>query len=426
MQTRNKYAFNKYDALVLLFCLFNFTTTIQSTIDNFSINKIVGAFIAVIIFKIYIEEKSVNVILTIYTLILLFGISIYHASNYSMVINDFLYWVITIFLLEFLQKEKNIKLFYRALLKNKRFLYITVVIVNLILCFLLITKTGFQMAWGQDYYFVGLTNTPHTMASSCCLTLALVVVYNKLFGKSYILSALSLVSLWSLFQSGSRVFLFAAAILCVFIINTLIKRKMIRILIYGLVGIAFALVLVRSSMLDKFMFTLRDTNEPNALGVFTSGRAVFWQVDINALKNYSIFELIFGKSFDYVYGLNFRNTGMFIWPHDDFIHVILGTGLVGLLLYCSKLFNLFKYSSKYLKNKFVWILCISYIMVAGILNGFFTYQHYVYSTILLFVNFYQSKYKRHVLLSRTLMRECNANKRKTNKITRYYYGGKTF
>lgn len=392
MHIDKKYTLNKYKTLVWLFCIFNFTTIIQRTIENIQINRMIGALIAINLILIYIKNINTNKIFTIFIIFSTMVTSAFVTTNYSIMLNDFLYLIVTLLVIEILKNDDNLKLFYSALLRSKHVIFFTVVIINSILLILLITKIGYRSGWGGEYYFVGLSNTAHTLASACCLTFALVVLYNKLFNKSYILSIMSLITMWALFQSGARTFLLPAGIYCVFIINTLFKRRKLRFFIYGVAAILFTTVLLKSNMLEKFTFS-GNADAADFWGGITSGRSVFWIVDLNAFKSFSIYEMIFGKSFSSVYSINYEHTRMFIWAHNDFIHILLGTGIIGLSLYVSKLINLFRYWSHFIGNKLELALCILYIIVPASINGYFPYQHYVYSTMFFYMIFYKSNIK---------------------------------
>ena len=137
-----------------------------------------------------------------------------------------------------------------------------------------------------------------------------------------------------------------------------------------------------SSMLDKFNFVSSGGNmAANAVDGFTSGRSLFWSVDLKAFASGNIIQVLFGRGFDYIYGLNARMVNLEIWAHNDFIHLLLGGGLLAFGVYVYIIWRFFK---KILVNqrKIDKLMAVVYLLFPAIINGFLMYQHLLLSMMI--------------------------------------------
>lgn len=92
---------------------------------------------------------------------------------------------------------------------------------------------------------------------------------------------------------------------------------------------------------------------------------------------------LFGNGFNFSYIVNDIRSGVTIWAHSDFVSILLSLGFCGLLVYIYILLKVF-ISSAYLSKKLQFSL-ISYMLFPAFFNGFYMYQCYVFSFVLIYV-----------------------------------------
>ena len=195
---------------------------------------------------------------------------------------------------------------------------------------------------------------------------------------------LMLIPSFGILESGARVFLFPMAILLVLYIQYTIKKPLLRIIIY-IFGIVCGLaVILRSNMAEKFAFVANNQYATNAFSSFTSGRSEFWAVDLKYYFTGNIFQLLFGRSFSEVYAINLKEVRLEIWSHNDLIHLLNGAGLIGTMLYLMILKDVFREIRSAIRSNLQYIMLLAYVFLPMLLNGFFPYQHYLYSFFILF------------------------------------------
>lgn len=372
--------------LVYLILLFSLTTLCQSLFDRVPINKILGALIAVFSGIVFMVHPKRKVFLIFYILLMDACFSIAVSVNISKDINDWIFFFTTILVLMVIADPNNRVYLEENIYKDIKLIRWLVHVECLILAVLLITRTGYTYHWGEGSYFVGLCNSQHTLASLCCLILSMLLMVcivqnnNKLW-----YGVLMLVPSFGILESGARVFMFPMAILLVLYIQYTIKNPLLRILIYFLGMVCGLAIIFRSNMAEKFAFVVNNQYATNAFSSFTSGRSEFWAVDLKYYFTGNLFQLLFGRSFSEVYAINLKEVGLEIWSHNDLIHLLNGAGLIGGIMYLLILKDVFHEIRSAIHSNLQYLMLMAYVFLPMLLNGFFPYQHYLYSFFSLFV-----------------------------------------
>ena len=387
MRTRNESVIKntalKY--LVYLILLFSLTTLCQSLFDRVSINKLLGALIAVLSGTVFLMQPKRGNFFRFCILLIDAYFSFIASINLSKDINDWIFFFTTILVLMVLADPSNRACLKKTIYKNKKLIKWLVHIECLILAVLLITRTGYTYHWGEGGFFVGLCNSQHTLASLCCLLLSMILMVCVIQKNTKLwYGVLMLIPSFGILESGARVFLFPMAILLVLYIQYTIKKPLLRIIIY-IFGIVCGLaVILRSNMAEKFAFVANNQYATNAFSSFTSGRSEFWAVDLKYYFTGNIFQLLFGRSFSEVYAINLKEVRLEIWSHNDLIHLLNGAGLIGTMLYLMILKDVFREIRSAIRSNLQYIMLLAYVFLPMLLNGFFPYQHYLYSFFILF------------------------------------------
>lgn len=381
----NKININIFGLLVNLIMLFSITTLFQSIFDWIAINKILGAIIILSTFKLYIMSIEKNQIVILYIFFISLLISLFQSNDLITDVTEWIYVIETYFILNLLYRPKNSKEISENIKTKCNIMFSTVNFSSLVILLFIIFKVGYVHVWGEGMYFRGLCNSEHTMASVLCLLLSFVFILSKIKDKySWYYVLLTFILIYALLETGARVFLIPASILLILILKSCVTNKKVRFLSYFIGMMLFSYALISSSMLDKFFYAFNVVNRSNSLDTFTSGRSQFWLLDLKEYLNGDILKILFGNSFDYVMELNEINFGIRIGPHNDIIYLLHGTGVFVTIIWiymCGKL--LYK-----IKRNTNLSLCIAlgiYMIAPMLLNGFFPYQHYVYSFLIVYI-----------------------------------------
>lgn len=391
--------------IVDLVILFSFTTTIQSLIDSISLNKIVGISIVLFSVILFIFSHHKKAIINLIVLVVIAFLSFAVSRSISHDFNDYVFLFTTFFMIINISNKKNQRFFRKALFRKKDIIKLFAIVECAILAFLLLTKRGYtDSSWGEESFFKGFCNSQHTMASLCCFIGSFIILETRAIKKFNIINAILLMILtYATFEAGARVFLFPILIILLLFINYSFKRLRTKIILCCLGLALFVVVLLSSNMMNKFAFVLNNIYATDALSSFTNGRSEFWAVDFNLFLSNSLFRKFFGSSFSNVYLTNLEQVDLEIWAHNDIIHLLVGTGLIGTFIYVSTLISCFVNTRHLCMSKFIVFLLVLYVVLPLLLNGFFAYLHFVYSFVVLYFacskssnfNFYKSvKFKR--------------------------------
>lgn len=283
---------------------------------------------------------------------------------------QFLYFLnFTLFMIVVLRRsfvndlEKNIKRNINLICNQIHFIFI-------ILTYLLVTGKGFKRNWDMNY-FKGFSRTQHTF-SYLAISLAILCIYIFLNRKKNIYLLYSIVLCGMVILSGARsslIFLFIIGLGYIYIDRLkLIKLRYIIVIIVTL-GIIFS----NSQIIDK---TLREKSISNYNGRIDISRTI-----LNEYRNLNTFEKTLGVGGDKVYLVTQRYLNNSIWAHNDFIQILYGFGLVGLVILLIVYLKLFKLLKQWGKDIAI-ILTFSILILANI-NGVFNYKEFT-----LFIPYY--------------------------------------
>lgn len=372
---------NKYGVFKLLYItvlLYAFSTITQS-LYSISLNRIWTVGIIACIFYIILSPAYKKTVFYLGGILIVGVWTTISSRNLGQNINDFIYFATTSLWLIFLAKYENRSLFYKAAINNKTITKLILLISYAAVLIPLLTKTGFAYQWGSTPYFVGFAGTQHAMASSMCLLTAIYLLISLESKFSWWNLAVIMFGAYVVFETGARTFIIPIAILLFYYIHHNIKDMNLKTIVYAVGVIAVLYLIQNSSMLDKFSFVSSGGNmAANALDGFTSGRSLFWTVDLNAFSEGNIIQIFLGRGFDYVYDLNASTVNQRIWAHNDFIHLLLGGGLFAFGLYINIIYRFFKKMFKD-QGRLNKLMLVIYLLFPAFINGFFMYQHLLLS-----------------------------------------------
>lgn len=375
------------NALIFFLCLFSVSTLFQSLSEKVALNRIVAIFIVFIL--ITLNSKSME-LKNLIRILLLAGISVFHlflSENFFRDLTDVIYILTTILVIIAISNKDNVIIFRRSLMNSSKIILILACIECFIVLCLLIGKIGYTQSsqWGMNSYFRGLCNSEHTMASLGCMLLAMLLVANSNRVHSpWLILLFSIIPSYAILQTGARIFLFPLGILLFFIIEGNVKARWMKFIVYSISILLGVYIAESSGMANKFIYALSNQYASNALSAFTSGRSEFWKADLNNYLSGNVITLLIGNGFSSIYNLNYHLFGIKIWSHNDIIHLLNCVGFIGCYSYISIILLALKRIKFQVRRLAVILIIYGYVFIPMLLNGFFPYQHLLYSFVFLY------------------------------------------
>lgn len=281
---------------------------------------------------------------------------------------------------EFLSASKSLESVLRAALM----LWTAVTVISFFI------PICYKLGWGGERYFTSFTTDSFEIAPIALFMLALDILlfcFNK-DKRSAVLFAI--VPLSCVFAAGTRTYLIVVLVEFMVLLRLIIEQNNRFYTISLICIIGFILLASVTNIGQKFLSATVQSNDINViLEVFTNGRSEFWAIDLKAFLSGSLFEVMFGHGFSYVYELNQAAIGMRLYAHNDFINLLLNFGIVGLGLYFAVLipvlvkteresgpFVAFMLSAIWLFNAFFNMIYVylAAVMALGILAAALSYQ----------------------------------------------------
>ncbi|WP_025907746.1 O-antigen ligase family protein [Priestia flexa] len=383
---RKPLTFNLVTIICSICCLFLISTLTQALIP-FPINQILGSLLLLALLIVQLIPKTTwNFILVIVYLTVPTFITLAMTLDFSLAVIEVVRYISCFLLFFFIMRKDLLKEVKRYFKEYKKFVRAIVLLGNGILLFCFFQDACYSYQWGEERYFIGYTSFYHTMASACCLLIVIAMLHIqqhnvfKIYRVLYIL-----IPTLAIFFTGARTFLISLAILMIIFIRVNIKKQVFRQLSYLVAAIIGGYTFYSSSMFEKFAFAMDNQYVSNSMDSFTSGRNDLWRVAINSFQNDNLLFQLLGRGFTYSYSLNREMTGQYIWSHSDLFNILICGGLLGIFVYSYTLIKVARNMVKITKKRYKAILLMCYIIIPALLNGFYEYQHYVISALLLYI-----------------------------------------
>ena len=371
---------NKYDCFVSALGLYMFTNiTYRLFPQAISPNRIIGILIFLSILLMYMTSlRKSDVFLGIY-LISVATVSCLTTNDVSRFLEHIQYYIITVLILWKLKNKKFRDALCKSLLRKKRFL-----LVMIYLCVLSIIIAFFDPR-SFSYGFTGFAQGAHPFISGITLIFCMYafITYTETINVKQLLCYMVLIVAVCL--GAARSYLLSIALLTLILYFVKVKKIQWKVIVAFIIIFAIVIFLPETPIFSRFSSSVNQGmySGQDAIGAITSGRTVFWKLDLRAFADLPRYKQLFGAGFDYIYTYNLNYYGVEIWAHNDFIHLLVSIGIIGVAGYICILlalfYNLFLDIRRgYGKIKHPIIYAVIYIVGLACINGFYTYQHYVY------------------------------------------------
>lgn len=383
---RSKYSI--YDSYIIILGLFSFATLTQD-VYPISMNRILAAImVGILIFTLLRTRlEKWHVMLLLY-LLFLFVYTSFVSSHFFVNLIDYTYYAVMLLQLLFFSRDMAWKQLFISYRKNSRFLHFITFLDLCVIVIVLIMPWGYDWHWGREMYLRG----GHTMASSCCLAMSLMILWliEKKF--SYWHMGILFIYFWAILQTGARTFTIPAIILLFYYMKEKIGQRRKGYLLNCGILLAGGIAFFNSNMLHKFIwgFNVSFNLKRPLLSSLTSERTSFWLIDLQDYISSTCFYQLLGRGFDYIYALNLKMANKEIWAHDDFINIIISAGCLGLIVYILSWYKLFKCILPFTKG-FGKTMLIIYFLFPAIVNGFYSYFHFTCSFFMFVLLHYQKR-----------------------------------
>lgn len=379
----SKRLYNVYVQLILLLLLSSFLYKYTSVIH---LNTILGFALIVdmlLIYMYHLTKKDVIVLLFVFLTSVL---ALINSGDLSITFEHIVYFVNTILVMWKIAESGNVSVnlvdsMDKYCKSAKKIIYC----LSLLTLVTLFMSDCYSKVTGVKVY-VGLSYSEHAVATNICLLMACLLYYRKSINKR-IVTIIYLILSFTMLQSGARAYLVPMIIILFIYYRLEYSNLAIKYILLPLAVILFVYFLSNSALIEKT--TVKSANEyisTKLIEAFTSGRTIWWTLDLKKYLQFSFLEKFFGAGHDFVYNYNYQVYGMKIWAHNDFIQILLALGIFGLLGYLYVLYR-FIVQSKYLGKGTSIIfpgICITiYIFIMAFFNGYYIANQYVLSTIII-------------------------------------------
>lgn len=369
------------NTLICLTGMFPLTVFVQ--MYNNSLNRIVFiALVAALVFVFFSEalrEGSTITAASVFLVLASIVISLYsYLITRSTLINfnDAFYlpfW--TLYLCYFAKRHEYIEEYIGS--HGKVFAYFVTLSTIVLLLF---------MATNRSYAYFGR----HRLASGAFLLIVeSLLLFQQTAEKKYLIPVF--ICSYTIFNSTSRTYLIMLLVLLILIYYRWLNNKVYFCISIIPLLVLFVFLVANSNMAQYFEY--KQVGNFDALGSVTSGRTVFWEADLRLFQSGSTTEKLFGHGFNAVYYANASVIAL-IYAHNDFLNVILSTGMAGLSIYFSSFIYFLKTMYRYAHASITLMIVISLLfMFNAFFNGQYNYPAATVSMLYLYMYLKEGAHK---------------------------------
>lgn len=348
------------------------------------LGKIIGFVQIIMIMIIYLKTlKRADLFFLLYLVIFDF-MAILMLYEPSIDIENIIFFTSTCALLwKFSEPQVRLKLKIEVNLMQKN-LYRAATFLLFIGTIGLIFDGCWKMVNGQKVYFA-FCESGHKLSGNMCFVAMLYLLYFldkkfKIVHLIYFLLPFFIISL-----TGSRTYLVSYLVVLIVLYIKKLRNYNLKLLLMPILLCMLVYFLFNSTIINRFF--LMGANQyisDNFWEATSSGRLIWWKIDIKTFLEFDLINKLFGKGFSFLYNLNLMLYGLKISAHNDFITLLVSLGLFGLSGYSIILFRwLFKKDLNGNCTLIAVILSGGMYLWNAMINGVFGAQQYIFANILL-------------------------------------------
>jgi len=374
-----------YYRMLLELMIVNACASLTKTLypDSLPLGKLIGFLQIIVIVMIYVKSmKKKDLLLFLYLLVFDF-IVLFRIVDSSIDLENMTYFTSTCLMLwKFTDVNMRNRLKREIELMGKK----PYICANILLI-TIIVALFFSQSWyvvnGQRVFY-GFCESGHKLSGNLCFIGSLYLVYfsDKQFRLPQLVYYAVPFVLLSL--TGSRTYMVSYLVILIVLYLTKLRYYKLKQLLLPSVLVGMVYYILNSSVMERFI--VMGTNKyisTNFLEAASSGRLIWWGIDINEFLRFDFLSKMIGRGFTYLYQLNEREYGLLISAHNDFITLAVSMGLLGLIGYTYIIIRWFMKKNNDGKRPFVAIgLTASMYLWNAMISGVFGAQQYMYANIL--------------------------------------------
>ena len=304
-------------------------------------------------------------------------------SSLSGKMNMMLYFPMWCFM--FLYLQNYFGEFSDFISSNIRLIHAFCIAWNLMVLISFAYPGSYTQQWGGTY-FVSFSDAEHRFASAASYVIALSWILAAHYGlKRYYLYCI--IPLIGIFLSGGRTYLGVAALVIAGVYYMeLENKKIFLITIIPAMAIAVPIILA-TPMGDKITSTMVATETRSFWFMVTSGRTDIWTACLETFRDENVIFKLVGGGLTHVQRLLVANGQPMLWAHNDYIHVLLTNGGIGLYVFILVVYQFIKKANitRPAEKKSTFLLMVFFFI--WIMNAFFN-GSYVYVCAMFSLPFY--------------------------------------
>ena len=367
------FSFTRTDLLIKLILLFPLTTLFQHHIGV--LNKLLFFVVLVVLFCANALKSKPFLYMAGISVLWLFSMAVTPLEALKLNLNMAFYYIFLVFYLVFALTEQ--KKIWQLLLKNRRYIFYMVLLYTAVVTVSIFLPSSYSRVtaggWGDNAYFMSISGSPNRVGPASLFIMVLIIFLIQT-GTHKAVVVCALPQLYVFMMGGSRTYFVLGMCAAVVLYYVMIPRKkwfFLSLLPVGLVGVVLVL---NSSMMDKFAATFQEgLSQQEFWRRLTNSRSVFWVEQLEAFKKTPMLKQLLGN------GINFTTHQVGIWAHSDFIEILCSYGYVGLLNYLVLMTVTLRTLLKTRKRHF-FVKCICVFI--WFFNAFFNFFYCYFSAML--------------------------------------------
>ncbi len=338
----------------------------------FSLNRILVAVLLGLLILRFLFHELFNPIYYFAFLFLLVVFTVTSLNSGSFLLEnliDFAYFGMTVLVFVLVMDrdlQNELPVFFKK--------YRPIVLIAVLLCYSLFALALlFSDSFEKDGAFRGFDVSSHSVATVSILCAVLLVAARYKLPIWYIPAGLFI------YMSKARTFLFLLVPIAFIYCLVVCKKRSIGLTLFFALILVAAVIIPFTPIGDKIRSTSSGWYRNHPIDAISNGRSLMWTDCIAAFFSGDLSHILFGNSFSFVKTIIEADFGIRLWAHNDFIEMLLATGVFGLIAYLG-FFSLSVYSIKGSPKRIALLL---FFFTAALLNGYMLYFHLSISALIL-------------------------------------------
>lgn len=263
---------------------------------------------------------------------------------------------------------------WKLLVKNRRYIFYVVLFYTAMVTLSIFLPSSYEQSdsggWGDEKYFTSFSGSPNRVGPASVFIVVLIAFLIRV-GTHKAIALAVIPQVYVFLMGGSRTYFVVGLCACLVLFYIFVGSKkwfFLSLIPVGLVGIVLVL---NSSMMDKFAATFQ-ANQGLSQREFwrrlTNTRSIFWIDQLKMFFATPWYKQLLGN------GINFTTYNYGLWAHSDFIEILCSYGYVGLANYLVlMIYAMAKLMETRKRHLFIKCVCVFIWFFNAFFNFFYCY-----------------------------------------------------